>query len=293
MCVCVCVCQRKTKDRADGMREKSAHCPRRDSNLYLWDTRPQCFRLHHDGRHASRQSNETLQTLTRHVCVLWPWLGCRIPFQQQWKSLQFPLHVSQYVLWPRSQVCWWCRPQCIVSFSSCHCSDCVRRSHCFFWAYRQLCQDQSDGLRHWFIFERPFSALCLGKSIEYIESFVYLGSLLSPDARSSAKVERCLACASWTFRTVQCVFQNKDLSVHTERLVYLACVLSTLLWCIMKYVPWQWSHSVSQSVSRRFFIIIIFLNIFTCFLANSFCLSCFCFSHFRSFTKSVEKYRTS
>ena len=39
-CVCVRVCQRKTKDRADGMREKSAHCPRRDSNLYLWDTRP-------------------------------------------------------------------------------------------------------------------------------------------------------------------------------------------------------------------------------------------------------------
>ena len=39
MCVCVCVCQRKTKDRADGMREKSAHCPRRDSNPYLWDTR--------------------------------------------------------------------------------------------------------------------------------------------------------------------------------------------------------------------------------------------------------------
>ena len=35
-------CQRKTKDRADGMRGKSAHCPRRDSNLYLWDTRPSC-----------------------------------------------------------------------------------------------------------------------------------------------------------------------------------------------------------------------------------------------------------
>ena len=49
------------------MREKSAHCPRRDSNLYLWDTRPQCFRLHHDGRHASRQSKQTLQTLTRQL----------------------------------------------------------------------------------------------------------------------------------------------------------------------------------------------------------------------------------
>ena len=49
------------------MREKSAHCPQRDSNLYLWDMRPWCFQLHHDGRHASRQSNETLQTLTRQL----------------------------------------------------------------------------------------------------------------------------------------------------------------------------------------------------------------------------------
>ena len=38
VCVCVCVCQRETKDRADGVREKSAHFPRRDSSLYLWDT---------------------------------------------------------------------------------------------------------------------------------------------------------------------------------------------------------------------------------------------------------------
>ena len=64
MCVCVCVCQRKTKDRVDGMREKSAHSPRRDSNLYLWGTHPSCFRLHHEGRHASCQSKQTLQTVT-------------------------------------------------------------------------------------------------------------------------------------------------------------------------------------------------------------------------------------
>ena len=56
-------CQRKTKDRADGMREKSAHSPRRDSNLYLWDTRPPCFWLHHEGkgRLASVETN-TLDT---------------------------------------------------------------------------------------------------------------------------------------------------------------------------------------------------------------------------------------
>ena len=56
VCVCVCVCQRKTKDRADGMREKSAHSPRRDSNLYLWDAHTLCFRLHD----TSHQSEWTL-----------------------------------------------------------------------------------------------------------------------------------------------------------------------------------------------------------------------------------------
>ena len=39
----------------------------------------------------------------------------------------------------------------------------------------------------------------LGKAVEYVESFVYLGSLLSPDARSSAEVERRLASASRVF----------------------------------------------------------------------------------------------
>ena len=32
------------------MREKSAHSPRQDSNLYLWNTHPSRFRLHHEGR---------------------------------------------------------------------------------------------------------------------------------------------------------------------------------------------------------------------------------------------------
>ena len=57
-------CQRKTKDRADGMRGKSVHSPRRDSNLYPWDTCPPCFRWHYEGKAASRQ---TKQTLTRQL----------------------------------------------------------------------------------------------------------------------------------------------------------------------------------------------------------------------------------
>ena len=62
--VCMCVCQRKTKDRADGIRRKSAHSPRRDSNLYLRDMCPSYFQLHREGRPASRQPKQTLQTLT-------------------------------------------------------------------------------------------------------------------------------------------------------------------------------------------------------------------------------------
>ena len=72
VCVCVCVCQRKTKDRADGVREKSAHCPRRDLNLYLWDMRPPCFRLHHEdlGRLASVETN-TLDTHPSAPLCVW------------------------------------------------------------------------------------------------------------------------------------------------------------------------------------------------------------------------------
>ena len=71
VCVCVCVCQRKTKDRADGMREKSALCPRRDSNLYLWDTRPPCCRLHHEGRArlASVETNTFCVCARACACV--------------------------------------------------------------------------------------------------------------------------------------------------------------------------------------------------------------------------------
>ena len=49
------------------MSGKSAHSPRRDLNPYPWDTRPPCFRLHHESRHASRQFEQALQTLTHQL----------------------------------------------------------------------------------------------------------------------------------------------------------------------------------------------------------------------------------
>ena len=69
--VCVYVCQRKTKDRADGMREKSAHSPRQDLNPHLWDTHPSCFRLHHEGRHVHLMPVETNTSDTHPLAPSW------------------------------------------------------------------------------------------------------------------------------------------------------------------------------------------------------------------------------
>ena len=64
MCVHVYACQRKTKDRADGMREKSAHSPRWDSNLYLWNTRRSCFPITPRGQ--ARLTSVETNTLDTH-----------------------------------------------------------------------------------------------------------------------------------------------------------------------------------------------------------------------------------
>ena len=76
--------------------------------------------------------------------------------------------------------------------------------------------------------------------VEMVDTFVYLGSLLSSSGRFSAEVDRRLAGASRSFGALQCVFRNRDISVNTKRLLYSSCVLSTLLygaecWAILRH----------------------------------------------------------
>ena len=88
-------CQRKTKDRADGMREKSAYSPRRDSNLYLWDSRPLYFRLHHEGVCACVRARACVcvcvcaRACTLYMCCTWvsPGLLISILFLFIWFSI--------------------------------------------------------------------------------------------------------------------------------------------------------------------------------------------------------------
>ena len=68
------------------------------------------------------------------------------------------------------------------------------------------------------------------EEVLHVDTFVYLGSLVSSNSRVSAEVDRRLASASRCFGMLQCIFNATDLSINTKRLVYNACVLSTLLY---------------------------------------------------------------
>ena len=72
--------------------------------------------------------------------------------------------------------------------------------------------------------------LVQGQLIEHVSSFVYLGSLLSPDSRVGLEVGRRLASASRAFGALRCVFDDHNLSLKTKRMLYVACVVSILLY---------------------------------------------------------------
>ena len=48
--------------------------------------------------------------------------------------------------------------------------------------------------------------------VDHFNSFVYLGSLLSPDSRVDLKVDRRLANAARAFGALRCVFDDRSLS---------------------------------------------------------------------------------
>lgn len=69
-----------------------------------------------------------------------------------------------------------------------------------------------------------------GQAVEFVDSFIYLGSQLSADGRCASEVDRRLAAAARAFGALQCVFRDKNISVRTKRVIYSACVLAALLY---------------------------------------------------------------
>ena len=68
-------------------------------------------------------------------------------------------------------------------------------------------------------------------SIDSVDEFTYLGSVVASDSRIDAELTTRLANASRAFGALRtAVFKNKDLTVTTKRKVYQTCVLSVLLY---------------------------------------------------------------
>ncbi len=68
-------------------------------------------------------------------------------------------------------------------------------------------------------------------TLEYVDHFPYLGSILSSKADIDSEVNHRLSCASGAYaRLRRRVFKDRDLSTQTKLLVYRAVVLPTLLY---------------------------------------------------------------
>eukprot|EP00117_Sycon_ciliatum_P033834 scpid60765/ scgid25947/ len=83
--------------------------------------------------------------------------------------------------------------------------------------------------------------LVAGNTVESVEEFRYLGSLVHTTGRSFQDIKSHIAGASRAFGVHRrSVFMDANLSIATKRVVYEACVLSLLLlYCSECWVPLQ------------------------------------------------------
>ena len=77
-----------------------------------------------------------------------------------------------------------------------------------------------------------------GGSIAFTSRFKYLGSIVTADLRDATDVDNRIASATSAFGALhRCVFSTKDISLVVKKAVYIAIVLSILLygsesWCL-------------------------------------------------------------
>ena len=110
-------------------------------------------------------------------------------------------------------------------------------------------------------------------SIEHVDEFPYLGSLVTSNGRIDAEIEKRIANASRAFGALrQAVFNDAHLSVATKQKVYRPCVLSVLLYrgecwtplkrhlkglnsfhhrCICMVLQRQWEERISSAAVRE------------------------------------------
>ena len=73
--------------------------------------------------------------------------------------------------------------------------------------------------------------------VEHVQSFMYLWSVITPDARSCSDVKHRVAQASSAFGSLRRVFLDRHLLLSTKRHLYAACVVTVLLYGAECWTP--------------------------------------------------------
>ena len=79
-----------------------------------------------------------------------------------------------------------------------------------------------------------------GTEIPCVPEFRYLGSVMTPDGRSSTDIRQRIASASRAFGVLlKPFFRNKSLSIRTKRHIFTCCVTTVLLYSSELWTPLQ------------------------------------------------------
>ena len=77
----------------------------------------------------------------------------------------------------------------------------------------------------------PVCSISLGANIiKQVDSFIYLGTVMTHDGKCDEEIKRRIALAKTTFSNLSKVFKNKRLSLHTKRRQLKWCVRPVLLY---------------------------------------------------------------
>jgi len=69
-----------------------------------------------------------------------------------------------------------------------------------------------------------------GEEVEQVDKFVYLGSLVTLDSKSSAEIRRRLGLGAYRYQTLKTIWNEKAISAETKAQIYKATVMATMLY---------------------------------------------------------------
>ena len=88
-----------------------------------------------------------------------------------------------------------------------------------------------------------------GNTVEFVESFVYLGNAQSSDGQCLSDVKRRIALASLVMASLKKIWRDRHLSMPIKIRTFKALVLSTLLYAAETHGPCAWKMPGSSRPS--------------------------------------------